>query len=93
LIKNEINQGVSSSRNLGIQQAKSPWLAFLDSDDHWHPEKLANQWAFHQSYPFYQISQNGEMWIRHGIRVNQTRRLDLVIIFTALFDKPISRDD
>ncbi|RKZ58166.1 MAG: hypothetical protein DRQ99_25845 [Candidatus Parabeggiatoa sp. nov. 3] len=70
LIKNEINQGVSSSRNLGIQQAKSPWLAFLDSDDHWHPEKLANQWAFHQSYPFYQISQNGEMWIRHGIRVN-----------------------
>jgi glycosyltransferase involved in cell wall biosynthesis len=69
-IKNELNQGVSYSRNLGIQQAKTPWLAFLDSDDHWQPEKLANQWAFHHRYPFYKISQNGEMWIRNGIRVN-----------------------
>ncbi len=70
LIQNEKNKGVSHARNLGIQRAKTPWVAFLDSDDLWQPEKLANQWAFHRRYPFYQISQNGEMWIRNGVRVN-----------------------
>jgi len=70
LLKNAFNQGVSRARNLGIQQAKTPWVAFLDSDDLWQPEKLANQWAYHRRYPFYQISQNGENWIRQGVRVN-----------------------
>lgn len=70
VLKNNSNQGVSSARNLGIQHTKTPWIAFLDSDDLWQPTKLASQWAFHCRYPFYQISQNGEIWIRQGIRVN-----------------------
>jgi glycosyltransferase involved in cell wall biosynthesis len=31
---------VAASRNLGVQQSKGEWLAFLDSDDWWFPEKL-----------------------------------------------------
>lgn len=30
-------------RNIGIRSASSPWIAFLDSDDIWHPEKLKVQ--------------------------------------------------
>ena len=37
------NQGMSASRNLGIQHAKGEYIALLDADDIWLPEKLARQ--------------------------------------------------
>lgn len=37
------NGGQASARNLGIQKSKGTWISFLDSDDLWLPEKLADQ--------------------------------------------------
>ncbi|TLU64277.1 glycosyltransferase family 2 protein [Thalassotalea litorea] len=40
------NVGVSMARNIGANMAKSKYLAFIDSDDIWEPEKLAIQYAY-----------------------------------------------
>lgn len=44
--KNECNTGAAISRNLALREAKGRWIAFLDSDDIWLPEKLEKQIAF-----------------------------------------------
>lgn len=44
--KNERNSGAAYSRNFALRQARGRWIAFLDSDDLWLPEKLEKQIRF-----------------------------------------------
>jgi glycosyltransferase involved in cell wall biosynthesis len=48
-IRHERNAGAAAARNTGITAAKCDYLAFLDSDDVWLPNKLARQIAFMRS--------------------------------------------
>jgi glycosyltransferase involved in cell wall biosynthesis len=43
--------GVSAARNLGISRAAQPWIALLDADDLWAPNKIELQWAAHELHP------------------------------------------
>ena len=45
LVCNEENLGVAETRNRGVRLAQAEWIAFLDSDDAWLPEKLERQFS------------------------------------------------
>lgn len=46
LLVNETNSGAAASRNWALREATGRWIAFLDSDDIWLPQKLEMQLAF-----------------------------------------------
>ena len=68
------NVGVSCARNVGIKRASGDWIAFLDSDDEWFPEKLEVQMNALYKNPELKICHTNEIWIRNGTRVNPKKK-------------------
>jgi glycosyltransferase involved in cell wall biosynthesis len=59
-------RGVAAARNAGAAVLDARWIAFLDSDDLWLPQKLARQMAWLEARPQYRLAQTEERWIDAG---------------------------
>lgn len=85
IYKNEKNSGAAVSRNRALREAKGQWIAFLDSDDIWMPEKLEKQIVFmenngyHFSYTNYEeIDVDGN---KTGVSVTGPKKITEVGMF------------
>lgn len=69
-IKNNKNSGAAFSRNRALREATGKWIAFLDSDDLWYPQKLEKQISFMKKNKFYFSYTNYEEIDEEGKRTN-----------------------
>lgn len=98
-IRNEKSSGAAVSRNYALREAKGKWIAFLDSDDLWTPDKLEKQLEFmvkngyHFSYTGYsEINSEGA---KTGVSVSGPKRVSKLGMFsfcwpgclTVMFDR------
>ena len=97
-LKNETNSGAAVSRNRALQEATGKWIAFLDSDDTWHPEKLERQIRFMEqtgykfTYTDYKIQFNGTWlpYVYYGPNVVNKRKMKDYCYFstiTVMYDR------
>lgn len=105
LIELKKNSGAANARNVGIDESKGSYIAFLDSDDLWKKEKLENQLAFIKengcafSFTGYEFADeyglgNGKV-VKVPFKMNYKKALKNTTIFTStvIFDlKKISKD-
>lgn len=66
--KNDKNIGAALTRNKAIREARGDWIAFLDSDDLWSPEKLEKQIKF--------MNDNGYVFSYHDfVKIDENSKL------------------
>jgi glycosyltransferase involved in cell wall biosynthesis len=74
IVHRQANQGVSRARNAAIFATQAEWIACLDSDDEWLPEKLARQIALAEQNPLLRLIHTEEIWRRNGEDVRQPKK-------------------
>ncbi|BAX55487.1 glycosyltransferase [Photobacterium damselae subsp. piscicida] len=86
IFKNEVNSGAAVTRNVSISNATGKYIAFIDSDDLWKPEKLERQvkWMSHNKM---------EMTFTHYEIVNEVGEPTGQVVDTHMEVDPVSYED
>ena len=84
LLKNSTNLGAAISRNLGTEKSKGDFIAFLDADDLWKPEKLEKQLDFVKRYNFDVCFSSYELINEKGEKLNKTVKALPVLSYKKL---------
>lgn len=79
-ICNDMNSGAAITRNNALRVAKGKWIAFLDSDDLWLPDKLEKQVKFMMdngySFTYHEYTEMTEEGVDNGIYVSGIKKVN-----------------
>lgn len=87
----QLNAGVSSARNNGIKHANGELIAFIDSDDMWHPKKLEYQVNVYNETPEVSIIYtecNKEKKFNGYIPIDELKTQPIKVNFIDVFKMP-----
>ena len=67
-ITHEINRGLAAARNSGMRASSGEYIALLDGDDFFHPEKLRLHFEFLEKHPEVGVTYNSRFELNHSAR-------------------------
>ncbi|WP_190810437.1 glycosyltransferase family 2 protein [Flagellimonas sp. S3867] len=86
----DVNSGAGIARNKGIEKATGGFIAFLDSDDQWYPDKLAKQLDFMRENDYYFTFTNYDLVNEEGKKLPKIIKCKPKVSYnSALFKNPI----
>jgi glycosyltransferase involved in cell wall biosynthesis len=84
------NSGAGAARNKAIEQAKGAYIAFLDSDDRWYPQKLERQVSFMKDNGYYFSFTSYDMMDEDGNQIlKEVTAASRITYANALYKNPI----
>lgn len=85
VVESSENGGPGSARNRGWEHACQPYVAFLDSDDIWFPQKIKCQYFWMRNHPEYVLTCHQQMLlmgngdpIQEGLEISEVDYDDLL---------------
>lgn len=84
LIHLAVNSGAAVARNLGLEKAKGRYIAFLDADDLWEPQKLKRQLEFMEENGHYFCYTNYGVIDEHGNILKNRFNMPLKLTYKEL---------
>jgi glycosyltransferase involved in cell wall biosynthesis len=84
----ESNQGAGSARNEAWKIASQPYIAFLDADDSWHPNKLELQYSWMKSHPEVLLTAHSSIQLSndsHQKKFNHSKKFYQLNVIKFLF--------
>lgn len=98
LIRQPVNQGAAKARNRGLKEAVGRYIAYLDSDDLWVPEKLERELAFMKEkdaafvFTGYEFADENGVGTGKVVRVPETLTFKQALSNTTIFTTTVMFD-